>query len=287
MNDVGKFTGDQARERFLTAYRKAFALLWPSPAVPVRVTTGYGEAVGFRSGAAGGVPVVLVPGSAGNALTWYRYAEALGREHPVIALDPIGEPGEATQTRPIRDARDVAAALGETLDGLGVERAHLVGMSYGGWAVLRHELAFPGRAASLTLLDPGGFGRLGAKFWIWLAAGAIAGLTPGPLRRRLSPVVRNAVLRDENLIRLLPLAMRFRRRLPLPDAVTDAELAALTVPTLMMLGEHSSLYSPAEVAARVRRVLPSARVEIVPGASHDLPAHSPDLVAERIAGFIG
>ncbi|BCY10441.1 alpha/beta fold hydrolase [Actinoplanes sp. L3-i22] len=242
--------------------------------------------MGFRSGAAEGVPVVLVPGSTGNALTWYRYVETLGREHPVIALDPIGEPGEASQTRPIRDAGDVAAALEETLAGLGVERAHLVGMSYGGWAVLRHELAFPGRAASLTLLDPGGFGRLGAKFWIWLAAGAIAGLAPGPLRRRLSPLVRNAVLRDENLIRLLPLAMRFRRRLPLPDTVTDAELAALTVPTLMMLGEHSALYSSIEVAARVRRVLPAARVEIVPGASHDLPAHSPDLVAERISGFI-
>ncbi len=54
----------------------------------------------------------------------------------------------------------------------------------------------------------------------------------------------------------------------------------------MLIGEHSSLYTPAEVARRLRRVLPAAQVEIVPGASHDLPAHSPDLVAERISGFV-
>jgi pimeloyl-ACP methyl ester carboxylesterase len=286
MNDVGEFTSDAARERFLTAYRQSFDRLWPLPVVAERVTTSFGTAVAYRSGVADGVPIVLVPGSGGSALTWYRYVAALGRKNPIIALDPIGEPGEATQTRPIRDGDDVAADLEETLAALGVERAHLVGMSYGGWAILRHELRFPGRAASLALLDPGGFGRLGAKFWIWIMAGGLAGLTPGPVRRRLSYPVRNAVLRDDNLIRLLPLTMRFRRRLPMPDTVTDAELAGLTVPALVLMGEHSALYDPAEVAERLRRVLPSARTEIVPGASHDLPAHSPDLVAERISGFI-
>lgn len=286
MKDIGEFSSVAARERFLTAYKQSFDVLWPLPVERERVTTSFGTAVAYRSGPAEGIPVVLVPGSAGNALAWYRYVAALGRDHPVIALDPIGEPGESTQTRPIRDGDDVAADLEETLAALGVERAHLVGMSYGGWTILRHEVRFPGRAASLTLLDPGGFGRLGAKFWWWLISGALAGLMPRPIRYRLSYPVRNATLRDDDLIRLLPLMMRFRRRLPVPDQVTDAELATLAVPTMVLMGEHSSLYSPAEVAERLRRVMPAARTEIVPGASHDLPAHSPDLVADRISGFV-
>ncbi|KUL30930.1 alpha/beta fold hydrolase [Actinoplanes awajinensis] len=286
VDGISAFTSEEAERRFAAAYRQGFADLWPGPAVPIPVATSYGEAVAYRVGPAEGVPIVLVPGSGGNALTWYRYVEALADRHPVIALDPIGEPGGATQTRPIRDAGDVAAALEETLAGLGVERAHLVGMSYGGWALLRHELAFPGRAASLTLLDPGGLGRLGARFWIWLVGGAVAGLAPGPLRRRLSFVVRNAVLRDDALMAFLPLIMKFRRRQPMPDALTDADLAALTVPTLVMMGEHSALYRPEAVAERLRRVLPAARVEIVPGASHDLPAHSPYVVAARIAEMV-
>lgn len=283
---ISDFTNDRARQRFHTAYRETLARLWPHEPTPVPLPTRFGEAVAYCTGAPGGTPVVLLPGAGGSAVTWYQYVARLGRRHPVIALDPVGEPGTGSQTRPITTPHDVAVLLDETLTALGVERAHLVGMSYGGWAALRHELEFPGRAASLTLLDPGGLGRVGARFWVWLIAGGLAALTPRPLRRLLAAPVRNAVLRDDALMPLLPLTMRFRRRLPVPAPLTDDELARVTVPTLVLLGERSALYSAPEVAAHLTRCMPAARVEIVPGASHDLPAHSPDLVTDRIEGFL-
>lgn len=289
-HDISDFTSDRARQRFHTALRAAITRLWPEPPAPIPLTTSYGEAVAYRTGRAGGTPVVLVPGAGGSAVTWYQYVASLGRHHPVIALDPVGEPGTAHQTRPITGAHDAAACLAETLAALrehhGEQRVHLVGTSYGGWAVLRHELEFPGHAASLTLLDPGGFGRLGARFWAWLLAGGLAGLTPGPVRRRLAGPLRNAVLRDDELLPLLPLTMAFRRRLPVPDMVTDDELGRITTPALVLLGEHSVLYPAAAVAERLTRVMPAARAEVVAGASHDLPAHSPALVAERMAAFL-
>ncbi|MEU4689467.1 alpha/beta hydrolase [Actinoplanes sp. NPDC023714] len=283
---VGAFTGDRARDRFALAYRAALARLLPGGDEPIPVTTSYGEAVAYRSGAASGTPIVLLPGAGGNAVTWYHYAGRLGRDHPVVALDPIGEPGAARQTRPIGSARDVVDCLDETLDGLGLNGAHLVGMSYGGWQALRYELDHPGRAASLTLIDPGGFGAVGARFWLWLAAGGLAGISPRPVRRRLSGLVRNATLRDDELMPLFPLTMAFRRRLPLPGPFSDQELGAVTVPSLILIGQKSALYPAADVAERLGRVMPAARVEIVPGASHDLPVHSPDLVAERITAFL-
>ncbi|BAL89273.1 hypothetical protein AMIS_40530 [Actinoplanes missouriensis 431] len=286
MKTISAFTSDRARERFDVAYRAALARLLPGGTAPIRVTTGFGEAVAYRSGEDTGTPVVLLPGAGGNAVTWYHYAERLGRRRPVIALDPIGEPGAARQTRALTTERDVVTCLDETLDGLGLDGAHLVGMSYGGWAALRYELEFPGRAASLTLLDPGGFGAIGLRFWVWLFAGGLAGVSPRPVGRRLAGVVRNATLRDDELMPLLPLTMSFRRRLPLPAAMSDAELGAVTVPHLVLLGERSALYRSADVAERLRRVMPAARVEIVPGASHDLPVHSPDLVADRIEAFL-
>ncbi|BBH69475.1 hypothetical protein ACTI_61600 [Actinoplanes sp. OR16] len=283
---VGAFTSAPARERFDTAYRAALSRLLPGGDDPIRAGTSFGEAVAYRSGAPAGTPIVLLPGAGGNAVTWYHYAARLGRTHPVIALDPIGEPGAARQTRPMSTARDVVACLDETLTVLGLDGAHLVGMSYGGWAALRYEVEHPGRAASLTLLDPGGFGAVGARFWIWLAAGGLAGISPRPVRRRLAGVVRNATLRDDELMPLLPLTMRFRRRLPVPVPLTDAELGAVSVPTLILIGQKSALYPASEVAARLERVMPDARVETVPGASHDLPVHSPDLVAARITDFL-
>ena len=283
---VSAFTSDRARTRFDTAYRAALARLLPGGDEPIPVTTSYGQAVAYRGGASTGTPVVLLPGAGGNALTWYHHAARLGRTHPVVALDPIGEPGASHQTRPIRTERDVVDCLDETLDGLGLDGAHLVGMSYGGWAALRYELDHPGRAASLTLIDPGGFGAVGARFWIWLAAGGLAGISPRPVRRRLSGVVRNATLRDDELMALFPLTTAYRRRLPLPRPFSDTELGAVTVPSLILLGQRSALYPAADVAGRLGRVMPAARVAIVPGASHDLPVHSPDLVAERIAAFL-
>lgn len=283
---IGDFTSDRARQRFHTAHRDAMTRLWPGSPTPEPITTSYGEAVAYRTGRTGGTPVVLIPGAGGSAVTWYRYVERLGRQHPVIALDPVGEPGAARQTRPVTGAHDAAVLLSETLAALGEERVHLVGMSYGGWTLLHHELEFPGRAASLTLLDPGGLGRIGARFWAWLIAGGLAGLTPAPVRRRLAGPVRNAALREDELMPLLPLAMAFRRRLPLPDALIDDQLGRITTPTLVLLGEHSVLYPAGDVAARLTRAMPDAHVEIVPGASHDLPAHSPALVSDRIEAFL-
>ncbi|MFI5841961.1 alpha/beta fold hydrolase [Catenuloplanes sp. NPDC051500] len=281
---TSEFTSPAAGSRFLSAYEAALARLLPLPSASV--TTSFGTAVAYRGGASTGTPIVLLPGAGGSAITWYRYAGRLGRQHPVIALDLIGEPGAARQTRPIVDAGEFVACVAETLAGLDVPRCHLVGMSYGGWAALRHEITFPGRAASLTLLDPAGFGRVTTRFMLWLIAGGLAGFTPRTLRHALAGPFRNATLRDDELMGLLPLQMSFRRRLPAPDTFTDAELASVGVPTMFLLGEHSALYPAAEAAARLTSIMPSAQVLVVPGASHDVPAFAPDLVASRIETFL-
>lgn len=67
----------------------------------------------------------------------------------------------------------------------------------------------------------------------------------------------------------------------MPPPFTDAEIAAVAVPTQLLLGEHSAMYDARTVADRVRRLMPDARVHVVPGASHDVPMHSVELVTAR------
>ncbi len=279
------FTSDKARAKFLAAYERAFGRVWPAGHSRIDVPTSFGTTRVYRTGRPGGVPFVLLPGAGGNALGWHQYVTRWGQTRPVIAIDPVGEPGHSTQDSPVTDGRDLARWLDEVLAALDVDRAHLVGCSYGGWVALQHQLHTPGRAATITLLDPAGFGRITKRFIAWVVVGGLAGLTPRPLRHRAAPWLRNATLLDDDLMSLALASTGFRRRLPAPPPLTDDELRAITVPTLALLGGRSQMYDAEQVAARIHALMPAGRADVVPGAGHDLQVHSPGLVTERAAEF--
>ncbi|GAB3831596.1 hypothetical protein GCM10027610_022040 [Dactylosporangium cerinum] len=213
---ISAFTSDQARAKFLATYTQTFDRLWPAAHESLDVVTSFGSTRVYRSGRTDGTPVVLLSGAGGNSLMWHRHIAQLSRARPVIAIDTVGEPGASDQRVPIGTGRELAGWLDEVLTTLGVTRAHLVGCSYGGWIAVQNALHVPGRAATVTLLDPAGFGRVTGRFMMWVIAGGLAGLTHAPLRRRLARPLRNATLRDDDLMRLAAVTMGFRRRLPAP-----------------------------------------------------------------------
>jgi pimeloyl-ACP methyl ester carboxylesterase len=283
---MSKFTSDKARGKFLDAYQRTLDRLWPADRRSEDLPTTFGTTRVYRTGPPDGVPIVLLPGAGGNSLMWHRYVARLGRSRPVISVDPVGEPGASTQDKPIVDGRDESQWLGEVLHGVNVDGAHFVGCSYGGWIALQHAIHAPDRVATVTLLDPAGFGRVTARFLAWVVIGGIAGLTPKPLRRQAARLLHNTTLLDDDLMRLALVTAGFRRRLPTPPTLTDDELRSITAPVLVLLGERSQMYDASRVAARIRQVMPNARADIVPGAGHDLPMHSPELVIDRATEFM-
>ncbi|GHJ47705.1 carboxylesterase [Catellatospora sp. TT07R-123] len=284
MKTVGAFTSENARTKFLAAYGHALDRRWPGRAT-TDVPTAYGTTRVYTCGPDDGTPVVLLPGAGGNALMWHRYVAELGRHRRVIAVDPVGDPGGSVQDRPIEGAEDITRWLGELLTRLDVPRAHFVGCSYGGWTALQYAIRNPAAAASLTLLDPAGFGKITGRFIAWVIVGGLAGLSPRPMRHRAAGWVRNATLRDDDVMGLAAVTMGFRRRLPVPPPLTDEELRQLTTPALVLLGEHSQLYDAAAVAQRIR-TLTRAEVDLVSGAGHDLPMSCPDQILDRTGAFL-
>ncbi|MFJ3221174.1 alpha/beta fold hydrolase [Kitasatospora sp. NPDC086801] len=279
---ISQFKNDQARDRFRAAYERALTELWPGPRTALDLPTAFGTTRVYRTGPQHGQPIVLLPGSGGNALMWHRYIDALARHRPVIAVDTVGEPGASVQTAPITDGRDAAAWLDELLAALEVTDAQIVGCSYGGWLALHHQIHHPGRAASLTLVDPAGFAEVGARFYAWVIAGGLAATAPRPLRPRLARLVGNSTILETELMALMRASMGFRRALPVPPVLSDEELRRLDVPALFLLGARSAMHDPHAVAERLGGLVPSARTEIVPGAGHALPTDRPDLVADRV-----
>jgi pimeloyl-ACP methyl ester carboxylesterase len=187
----------------------------------------------------------------------------------VYALDTIGDVGRSVQRVEINDARDLSRWLDETLGALGVERAHLVGTSYGGWLALNLAAMSPGRVAALTLIETGGLARIRlGRFMLWGIPMLLGWLAPGPIRRRMAR--SRPLLDDPRLLRVgLHGQLNHPFRLPKPEPLTDAQLANINVPTTVVVAGRSAPFDP-RVAATRARLIPGAIVEVVVGAGHDV-----------------
>ncbi len=259
---------------------------WEAQPTEQAVDTPFGPTLAYRW-AATGTPVVLLHGAGTCALMWAPLIAGLvGRS--VIAVDGVGEPGRSVQTAPVCDADDLSAWVGATLDGLGVERAHLVGASYGGYVAVCHALRVPEAVASLGLLEPV-LDPLARGFWAYgLKVGAALAL-PGRWRERRLRALRMGILAEDADRRRFALLgqIRFRRRgLPPPVPISDADLARVAAPMLLVLGAESPIHDPAALAVRVRAARRDATVAVLDAAGHTVPVDAADRVAPLLGEFL-
>ncbi|MFG2845596.1 alpha/beta fold hydrolase [Kitasatospora sp. NPDC048296] len=158
-----------------------------------------------------------------------------------------------------------------TIAALDLPAVHVVGCSYGGWIALHHQIRHPGRTAGLTLVDTAGLADVGRRFYTWLILGGLAATAPRALRPRLARAIGNSAILETELMTLMRASIGFRRRLPLATTLTDEELGRLNTPALFLLGERSAMNDARAASERLHRLVPAARVEIVPDAGHSLP----------------
>ncbi len=277
----GTWVSDAAREKFMAAYDRAFAL-WPQPyeEFDLETATTTTRVHTYRPQAAG-PPIVLLMGAGFNASYWYLHVAALAQDGPVYAIDMPGDPNPSIARAPLASPDACAAWLDELLGQLGVGQhgdgqhdagqdrdgpAHLVGLSYGGWIAMNQAIRAPGRVASITLLDPAGLTKLDARWWWWFSISGLATLAPMPLRRHLARWLDSPFMLEQELIKLMWAGSRgFRMEPKFPGVLTDDELRAITVPVLLITGARSALLTPAEAQAR-GSLMPHAEVVIVPGS---------------------
>ena len=261
--EPGSWVSNEAREKFMVAYERAFAL-WPQPheQFGIETATATTRVHAYRPHP-DGTPVVLLSGAGFNASMWYPHVEALAENHPVYGVDMPGDPSPSVPRALMTSPQACAAWLDELLSQLSDRPAHLVGASYGGWVAMNQALRAPARVASITLLDPAGLTKLDARFWWWLNISGLASLTPMPLRRRLARWLDSPAMLEQELMTVMWAGSRGYRMEPkFPAILTDDELRAISVPALLITGARSSMLTqrkpaPGEASCRTRR-LPSS-----------------------------
>jgi pimeloyl-ACP methyl ester carboxylesterase len=185
---------------------------------------------------------------------------------------------------PAPSVAELAADLIAVLDQLHIEKAHLVGHSWGGQIVLRAALDHPDRVNRLSVIC--------SRAAPFPAFHALAdGLRVGTADRTASLA---RWFDAEEMARPDPLVATVRSRLE--DADTDAwagaldmiadfdvvdELHEIAVPVDIVAAEHDGVGDPGHMTLMAGAV-PCGRLHILPGARHLLPLQRPDLIAPII-----
>lgn len=241
-----------------------------------------GRKISFAGAGDDGDVILLVHGYGGDRNSWLFLQEPLAARYRVYALDL---PGHGASAKDVGEGTvDVLAdAVTGVLDALGADRAHLVGHSLGGAAVLAAAAREPGRIASLTLIAPAGFGTE-------INVGYLRGFADAQNRRELKPVVAQ-LFADEHLVtrQLVEDLLAYKRL----DGVDEALHTLLGV---LLDGDAQGVNSAALLAAaggagaggagvgtgaggtvpvtvvwgRGDRIIPAAQAEAVAGAEQRL-----------------
>lgn len=271
-----------------------------------RVRSGDVEIFHRRFGRPGATPIVIVHGLSYFSYDWIRVASELARDREVVAIDMRGFGQSGWSAGHDYGLRTLAADVVAVLDGLGWDRAVLVGHSMGGRVCLLTADWYPHRVAALVCLDfapdlaPDGrrrvansIGRQPDVFASVDEALAFHGCDPdlpaeAPMRLRfeafLKPVAGGWQLRRD-----LHYRDKFRAVLESgrrePEAADPwAALKALELPVLVVRGAQSDLFAP-ETMDKVREANPRARVVEIRGG-HDLAEANPEGVVKAIETFL-
>ncbi len=249
-----------------------------------------------------GPPLVLFHGVLCSEHVWTRVVPLVAPHHDTVVLTALGHRGGSRpRTRPTRFGHIIDDAE-ETLDRLGLRKAHLAGNSMGGWVAL--ELARRGRAESVCALSPAGF---------WTVEEG----NPGGAAERLRATIRQTRF-GRPLLPFLARSSRFRRwamRLNAAhgDRLTAAEMIARADDLLQCdvgldllqtdeaLGPFASLPCPITIAwserdrvlpmrshgERAKTMVPGARFVVLSDVGHVPMFDAPDLVARVLLETTG
>ena len=243
----------------------------------------------FVADTGAGPPAVLLHGGgpgASGASNYSRNIEALARNYHVIVPDMPGYGRSAKGVDRADPFGYLADHIRGMLDELGIDRAHLVGNSYGGSCALRLALDTPQRVDRLVLMGPGGVGTTrglpttGLKSLLAYYGGE------GPNLEKLGTFIRSYLVFDGDAVPDELIESRYAASIdpevladpPLqrpPDLRTlwrmdftrDRRLGGLSIPTLVIWGRDDKVNKPSGAAMLAKR-MPNADVLMTANTGH-------------------
>jgi pimeloyl-ACP methyl ester carboxylesterase len=250
-----------------------------------------------------GTPIIFVHEFAGDHRSWEGQMRHFGQRYRAITYaargyQPSDVPEDVSKYSQARATDDIAAVL----DHLEIGRAHIVGLSMGGFATLHFGFRHPTRALSLSVCGCGYGAEKGQqeKFRSEVATVAAfleqhgieafaAKYAYGPTRvqfenkdpRGFDEFKRQLAEHSAVGARNTQLGVQGGRP-SLYDLVD--QMAALTVPTLVLTGDED--WPCLQPALLMKQTIPSAALSVMPNCGHTINLEDPDQFNRLVGDFI-
>jgi len=250
-----------------------------------------------------GAPVVFVHEFAGDLRSWEPQMRHFGQRYRAIAFNARGYPPSAVPEDPAHCSQDRAADdIAAVLDHLGIGRAHVVGLSMGGFATLHFGFRHPQRALSLVVggcgcgAEPARAGQFKAEATSIAETLKRDGMTAFAARYAYGPTRVQFENKDPRGF------AEFARHLAEHSALGSAntqlgvqgarpslyslqdQMRALTVPTLVLTGDED--WPCLQPALLMKQAIPSAALSVMPNCGHTINIEDPQQFNHLVGQFL-
>lgn len=266
----------------------------------------HGHDVGYRDVGDGPV-LLLLHGIAGSSRAWREVMPALAGEYRMVAPDLIGH-GESAKPMGDYSLGAFASGLRDLLGVLGIERATIVGQSFGGGVAMQLAYQHPEVCERLVLVDSGGLGRevspLLRAITLPLAEYVLPVVFPAFVRDRGDAVSRFLHERGIRSGRAAEMWLAYRsltesdnrrafvrtmRSVIDPGGQTvsamDRLYLAAAVPTMIVWGEDDPII-PVSHAHAAHEAIQGSRLEILEGVGHFPHVEAPERFVALLREFL-
>jgi len=230
-----------------------------------------------------GEPLVLIYGYAGDSGLWFRQIPILSKKYRVIAFDNRGVGRSDKPDIPYTMAM-MAADISGLLDAVGIDAAHIFGISMGGMIAQHFALDYPQRVISLIL----GCTFCGGVHIIQPKPESVAALfdferlkkmTPEEIVRQLIPflfsqefIEKNPDIIEKRVAKSLEYPLLLHGFTRQAEAIAGHDtyelLPRIKSPTLVVAGDNDRLI-PVENSRILASRIPEAELVILKGVGHE------------------
>ncbi len=228
-----------------------------------------------------GEPLVLISGFASGAWQWFKQIDNLSKNFRVITFDARGISRSKLVENETVSIKAIADDICKILDELEIEKAAILGTSFGGFVAQEFALRNPERLNKLILACTsfGGANHvLPDNFEVISAFSATENLNS---LERIRKFMIPAFTRDfaENNFDVIEQVCKFREANEVPESVylqqlqaamtfdTQAKLSKITAETLVISGDKDQVV-PMQNSINLAKEIPNSRLEIMENSGH-------------------